>query len=464
MTLLGFLGLQGAFAVAGLALLLAFGLVRRSPREFALALGPAHLVGTVAVGLPAILLLVLGATVRLWLLVVLAVAVAVAGVVLARRPGPPPPAAPPAVARTRPERLVAAAALAITALYLVLGALALTNAPTGWDAAHIWSFKALGLYHFGALTPAVFLDAGQSISHPDYPILRPVLEGAAYSAMGRDDLGLGHLVPWTTWVAGIWTAAWLLRDRRPLVWAPVLLLLALLPGARANMVIGYADATVAVLLGVGVLAGGLWLEGRHRGHLLLAAVALAGAANTKNEGLAGAAIVLVVLAATALVDRRVAGLRSLLPAVAVVVAGVLPWRIWLLANGIEDDATAPLGEALSTAFTGERLERLEYASTEIIRRLAEQPLWYWIPNLFLAVAVIALVFVAGRARLLAAYYLAGALGLLLALTWVYWTSLQPLGFHVDTTVDRTTAGVVLVGGMGLMHLLLLIHDREERSV
>jgi hypothetical protein len=453
-TLLGLLILHAAFGLCGLAILLAAGLVRLTPIDVAVAAGPACLVGMLATLLLGVLALVLGLSVKLPLVLVLALAVALAaGLVWWRRrprdvdgPGP----------RTGVERWLPFAAGGVFLLVWLYGARASTHLAVAWDDAHIWTFKGLTIYAFGGLEHDVILSPLNAPSHPDYPVLQPLLEATTFHAMGKSDTGLFHVELWLVLGLAAWTAGWLLRPYRPLLWLPGVALFAVLPQLRANVAVGYADAVDAALLGLGALAAGAWLDRGGGGRLALAALFLGAAANVKNEGTVGAVLVVIALAVTVLA-RRPRALRPLaLVAVAVIVA-IVPWRTWVAAHHVHGDATVPLRDALDPSFLFDRGRRVTYSVTEMVRKLADVGQWADVPAIFVGTALYAAV--ATPARRLALYYLGTGVLLFLALIWVYWTSPQELGFNVDTTVDRTVSGAAVVAMLGLTHLCCVLGAR-----
>jgi hypothetical protein len=86
-TAVGFVAVNGLLTVAGAGILVALGIVRVRVRELVAATGLAFLCGVSAVMVLAILGLVVGIPMRLPTLAALCVAVAVGGLVLARRRG-----------------------------------------------------------------------------------------------------------------------------------------------------------------------------------------------------------------------------------------------------------------------------------------------------------------------------------------------------------------------------------------
>ena len=446
---LGFIASQAALGVVGIALLYALGMVRLRARDLALALGPAYLAGLALVMgiLTACLAVGIPATLASFAIVTVIATAALAAFGHWRRTASE--AQPPAPRNAWWERLALVAVAVALAAYFAIGVAALPGSPVVVDNVGFWAPKALALHFYGALQPDVFLGA---YPHQDYPVLQPLMQAIAYDAMDRAAVDAINVQLWMVHFAGIWTAAWLLAPRFPIrAWLPPLAVLAVLPRAEAVIKIGYADATLAAFCAGGALALGLWLQERRPRLLVLAMVLLAGAANTKNEGFAAAAVLLLAAAVVALGGRpRLATLRGALPGLAAAAALILPWRIWVSANGANADDFLPISETLRWDYLSERADRLELGFKAIADQLTIGDTWIWVAPAALLVLLVAVI--AGRERGLAGYYLAGGLLTASALAWVYWTSDQDVIFHITTSVGRAVMAVVFVLGVGMAHV------------
>jgi hypothetical protein len=224
--------------------------------------------------------------------------------------------------------------------------------PTIGDDARIWSLKGLTLTYYHHLQPEIFQNQAQAGGHPIYPLFQPGLEATLFQWMGSAELRLFHTELWLILGAAIWTAAYLIARSvrfaidRP-VWLAALALLALTPAVVLNVSMGYADITASVLLGVGALSLALWLDGAELGHLCLAAVLLAAAANGKDEDLTATIFVLIAAACVVIVGLRERSTSVWLRERALPLAGaalylavlVLPWRIWTSAHHLTDSTS-----------------------------------------------------------------------------------------------------------------------------
>jgi hypothetical protein len=452
--------------------------------------GPAWLTG-VAILVPSLIVgLVLGVPLTIATLILLSAAwTAIARLVRARlvrarlvrarlvrapRLGPPARdeaagrgAAPELSSRTRlVERL---GVLALTA-YAVVGAVAMARAPTGGDDARIWSLRGLTLTYYGRLQPEIFLNQGQSGSHPVYPLFQPVLEAVLSRSVGYPALRLVHTELWLLFGAALWTAAYLLlRTRtgsgaveRIITLAPIVTLAAL-SIAVSNLVSGYADTTGSTLLAVGTLGLGLWIETDEPGCLFLAAILLTAAASTKDEDLLGALCVLVIGSLAALAHGGARGparrhcLLSLAGLAAWFAVFVAPWRIWLKAHHLTDSVQPPLPRALEPSFLAHRTHQLNLTATAMLDHVLHN--WDWLAAVFIVTAGACLL--TGAARRVVAFYLGCIAVIVVALVWLYTTTPVSLAFLLPTSMGRTVSVFMAPAVVITAHLLRLLLDGRD---
>lgn len=237
--------------------------------------------------------------------------------------------------RTHPPLLVAATALA--ALGAGLAALhTLERFPFGaWDAVDIWNYRALVFLRAG-LEPA-FVD----VSHPDYPLLLPLVTSYGWRLVGESSA-----LPFLLGVAFAAASAALLygeiSERRGAAAAMVATGLLL---ATPFYAVHAASQRADVPLSLFALAAMAVLVRHERrpdaGTLLLAGALLGCAAWTKNEGIAFATAVIVAWLGTA--PRRLGRLGWL-------AAGALPFALALLHHKLSCGATTDLiaGQGVAT--------------------------------------------------------------------------------------------------------------------
>ena len=484
-------GVDALLLVAGLGLLCGFRLLPRSPLRMLAAAGLAFMAGTAAVLLLTLALMTVGVPFGLPTVALLSIVVAGAGVATAlmgegrrrgrriARPsldallGPRDARQAPsggarvegersAVRRAGPRALagrlsadgwVIAVFVAIFGTFALVGlAKAAVTPLIAWDAWTMWMRKAAVLYHYGALRPEFFAGEVYRFTSPDYPLLMPLWEAVHFRAMGGIDSVAIHVQFWVLLVGFFWAAAFLAhRVTRPAIWAPVLLLAAAAPGVWGQLLTVYADVPMALFLGLGMLALGIWLAERRPGDLALAALLLAAAAGTKNEGLMAAVAALAVAAVIVAFERghpARAALRPLGIAVAGFLALVAPWRIWVAANGVE--GAIPVAQGLNPLYLAERTGRVPAAIAGLVDALDDQTAWTYV--LPLGVAVVLAALIAGAARRVALFYL-GSMALISAMiVWAYWIAPTELGWHIGTSVGRVSTTVVFVALAGLLHL------------
>ncbi|MDQ6835414.1 MAG: hypothetical protein M3016_04430 [Actinomycetota bacterium] len=454
----GFILLALVPALCGFATLRALGLARAGPWGFLLAFGPSMLTGTAVVVLALVVLLVLAIPFTLVTAIVVAVTAGLIafGLGVARRRGAD--AAQEAVRRRQPLAWMGAT---VTAAYVLYGALALGGLSTVQDDARIWSFKGVTLTYYDSLRPEVFLNPATMRAHHLYPLFQPILEALMNRAMGRLELRFFHAELWLLLIATAWTAAHLLwwRWRRPaLEQAGVVALVALItiPAVLTAIGTGYADITGSMLVGVGALAVGLWLDGAERGNLWLGVLLLAAGASTKDEDLVAAGLVLVALAVALLVGRagtlRRLDLGRMRPwLMAAVLFGVLiaPWRLWAAAHGVSDSVAPPLPHALSPVFLLDRWPQFKATAQAMAGLVLGN--WGWLSSVFLALCTLA--FISASARRLAGFYLLSFTLLVASLLWLYATTPVSLGFLIPTSASRTIDVFMMLTPFASAHLI-----------
>lgn len=460
-------GVDLLLAVAGLGVLAAIRLVPLRPSELVAALGLAYLTGTAVVSLGLIVLLTVGIPLTLWTFFVLVVLCIGAGVLRSRRQlGPrrePRPRWWRLPWRSWPAGVwVTGAFVLLFGAYSAVGALSTFDMPLmGGDAWTIWARKAQMLTVHDSLLDQFFAGPSYGFMHPDYPLLYPVWEAIHFRAAGAFDTYtlLRHV--WLLLIAFVWAVAYLVRDQvRPVVWAPLLLLAAAAPGIWQQLLTGYADVPMAIFACLGALSLALWLRRGEVAFLALGAIMLAAAANTKNEGLMSA--VALLIAAGGIAFARRLRLRDFVFASGFVILAILPWRIWLAAQGIKGDL--PVSEGLNPGYLLDRTDRVWPAIRVTAHQLADQGRWLYL--LPLAALAIAAASISGIGRRVAGFYLLSFILVWAGLVWSYWISPHPIGWHLSTSASRVISVLVFIGLAAVIHLsgLLLSALGERRRI
>ncbi len=463
--LFGPLLLHLGFLAAGFGVLRACGMVKTvwSLQTIA-AIGLAYLLGVVAVLVSAILLLVMGIPFTL-----ATIAVLILGFTALLGPGAlrDPPfhrwrSLPTLSELARHVRSMAsedvAVVVTLTTFVVIagVGLFAISNHPIGggeYDAWNLWARKGNLLFLESHLPVAILRSPGEGYIQSYYPLLLPLLEAAHFRAMGVLDDRSVHVVQWLLLVAWVFAGLYLSRrTSRPAVSASMLCGVAVL--MISTVVTAYADVPSALLLSLGVLSLGLWLERGRREDLIVAAILLVGAANIKNEGAVGAVGALAAAAGALWFAHERGRLRALaIAAAAMAIIGILPWRIWLAANGIHGDHS--FGKSFDVSFLDEHRSRVWPAVKALVTQIQPQG---FDPRLFvpigLALTLTALVTRYGR-RAVASYYLVVGVLYFGGLLWGYWTSPFTGSLYsaqVFTTVGRITVGLGLIGLVAVLHI------------
>jgi hypothetical protein len=456
------------YLLPGFGVLAALGMFRLTPTGALAAAGLAYITGIAAVLLPAIAMTTLGVPLDLAGITAIAAVVAAMGFAIATtRSGA---AADPtdATARRRPAWIRlrrpgwraetwAAIALALAlAVYSVVGYVGTTVEPlTGWDAMSIWARKALLLVEYGRPSAEFFSSPFYGFMNPDYPILLPFYESVFFRLAGSADFQLLHGQLWILFVSFLWAAGFLCsRWGRPIVWLPLIALVAVTPGLAGDVRTLYADVPMSLFLGLGVILLGAWIADRSTSDLALATLMLAAAANTKNEGLAAAAGVLVVaLLVVWCSELRRNASRAVLPLMAAAAGfgvAVAPWRIWVALNDVPA-VTISVGKGFDPVFLVDHADRIWPAISAIGAELGDPSRWHYLPALALAISLASLV--TRTQRPLAAFYLgAGAIVFAAMVIWGYVINTIPIDSLIETTVSRTVDAVMLVAIAALLQL------------
>lgn len=408
--LLGFLLFDLLLLAAGFGVLAAL-LGRLDVRTALLGVGLAFWLGAATVGLLlTFFALATGVGPRRGTVVACCLAVAAAGALCARlRRGREPGLDSPGRFGSFEAVFAAVVALVLALLFVVAYSLPLNE----WDGWAFWLPKAKALALSGSLEPHTLTP----FSGSDYPLLVPMLHGAAFAVADTTNETAIHLQTWIL-AAGFVGALWfLLRTRvAPALLWPFLAVAAVLPelDRRVLQVDGDYPSIFAFVLGTVALV--LWVEsganGRRAGWALgTAVVLLAAAAGAKREG----AIYLVAafagaFAATASDWRR--RWAPLFYALGIGLATLLPWRAWIASHEIVADSPSPRGVVSEAA--SEDGSRLMTGLTSVLDFVFRVDYWSVAPVLGLLFVGAALV---ARPRRLAIFATTTLTIVLLAMLW-----------------------------------------------
>jgi hypothetical protein len=286
-------------------------------------------------------------------------------------------------------------------------------------------------------TGPVFTDPVYAYAHADYPPLLPAVQGVLYRLAGSTDAGWPlqvHLVWW--WACGVLALTGFARRRGT---AALLLMLAwtVAPHLVRQVISGYADVPMAMLL----LAGAVLLSQMPLQRWAPAALLLAGAGLTKNEGLL---LALVVAGAVAVwqPERR----RAAAGAAAATAILYAPWGAFVWLGELSNDVVA--GLAAQPPAPLDIVGRLPFALGAVLGEVVWLPRW---GVLVLACAAV-LMWAGARARGLLVAALAG----LVLFVAIYAITPRDFDWHVEGSIDR-----VVTAPLGLLALAAASSVRRQ---
>ncbi|MGA2441182.1 MAG: glycosyltransferase family 39 protein [Tepidisphaeraceae bacterium] len=222
---------------------------------------------------------------------------------------------------------------------LVVGIDALNFPVIEWDAFAIWQLKAEVLAVLPMHPrPGYFSDVTLSYSHLRYPVLEPMVCAGMHAMTGRlDDLGKTISLLWYPGMLGaVYCAVRRINGTTAAVTATALLA-CLEPFCRYGGT-GTAETALTAFYACGILCILRWQETGDWGYAILAAIFSAWMAWTKNEGLALAAVNVVVMAAMGPRGKWGKSLAAAGMLAAVVAILYIPWiaYTWGLPRTDED--------------------------------------------------------------------------------------------------------------------------------
>jgi hypothetical protein len=432
--LAGVLELNGLFLASGLALL--WGLRGwRSWAELLETAGIAYLLGVCSVGVLATIVLVAGGGLPTVTIVLLCLAVAAAGAVLARFRRRPLPRALGRLPRLTPGLLVAAGlSLVVLTILVAFFRVARGVELLGGDSFEFWVPKAKVIYFFGRIDDPLFT----SLANPRYPLFVPALQAMDFRLLGSAYAPELAVQYWFLY-AGFAVAAAAILRRLAAPWLALLFvgLTGVIPELDGRMLGSQADWALDLQFGIAALLAVAWLRDREGWELASLGIVLAALIATKQEGLLLAGCLYAGLAAATLRAWR----RTWPPLLATGVLAYLanlPWRIWWADHhiGASTGGFHDLWAHLSRGWPALRL---------VLRLQFDYHLWLAFVPLALVAAAAALT-LSGRAREAATVYLVTAATAVAGFTYVTWSN---VGWILDerqssTPIPRAVGSVALL--------------------
>jgi hypothetical protein len=391
----------------------------------------AYLVGVATVGVLATLLLLAGASLDVWEVVVLCVLLCALGLLRDRH-------VRPSLSRIAPWWAI----VLLATFLVVLGVDLLFQPLWAYDAWAQWTPKAKSFVLFDGLDVRYFQTTAPN---SDYPILVPALEAIDFRFMGGFATQVLHVQFFLLVVAYAGSLFELLlpRSRAVFVWALVATIV-VAPSLGIQAAYALADVPLAVFFSIAGVFAWIWLEEDDPRALALMAVFGAAALAAKNEGaLFVGTLFAVMLVLTVFAKSWRKALITLAAGVVALVA-VVPWRLWAHAHHLTNYYAG-------SAFSIDHIDRVPVAAARLVRESLDPTSWLALLPLALAAAVLAWIY--GGARRGPLLVFAMLTLPFVELVLVYWATSLPFDYDLNTTARRVIMSPLLFAAV-LSPLLL----------
>jgi hypothetical protein len=381
----------------------------------------AYVVGVATVGATSTLLLIAGAALALWQIVVLCAVLAALGFVRDR-----------SLHVARPEVTPWWAIALLAAFLVVLGVDLLFQPLWAYDAWAQWTPKAKSFVLFDGLNARYFQTTAPN---SDYPILVPALEAIDFRFMGGFATQVLHLQFFLLIVgyAGALFELLLPRARAIFVWALVATVV-VAPSLGIQAAYALADVPLAVFFSLGGLFAWIWLEEEDLGALALFALFSAAAVASKNEGLLFVGTLFAVVLVLSVFGRAWRAALLTVAAGAVALVGIVPWRLWARSHHLTNYYA---GSALHL----DRIGRVPTSAARLLRESFDPTSWLALLPLAVVAAVLAWVYGGARRGPLMVF---AVLALsFIELVLIYWATSLPFDYDLNTTARRVIMAPLL---------------------
>lgn len=324
----------------------------------------------------------------------------------------------------------------IALIFLYFSFHALVTPLSYWDSWAIYGFKAKALYLNQGIPLGFFTDSTKAYAHLDYPLLLPLLEAWAYTALNS----------WNDQLVNIIFLAYFLSllvifyfNLKPLIGERFSLLLTLFLVTIPRFTLfmsssAYADVPLTVYYFVSLACLFRWFYvSQGRGFLYLSAICLGLAAWTKNEG-AVICLVNFFLFIVLVLARDRAGKESFLligRCAGIILAIILPWLVF---KGVFHVSSYLInGQNISLGVLGSNLGRIPVIFKSFVNNAFRIGDW----NLFWFTAAAAVVLSLKRNFSWATGTVLLSL-LLYFLSWIFIYLVTPLeiNWHLANSMDR----------------------------
>lgn len=295
-----------------------------------------------------------------------------------------------------------------------------------WDAYMNWDIKARVLTHSAITETNFFRDLNFVSIHLGYPLLLP-FHLALVNGIAGQNLDIAHKVVFPFLFIGMALLLYGDLSRTLKQWSAIVILglFVTTPAIIRWSGSGLADVPLAAFYAGWLVFVRRWLHTQNHRNLIVAGVMIAGAAFTKNEGMAIAALGVVAVAVMAISRREY---KALTLHTLVILLCVLPWLIYR--QGFPQlNENYPGRLSLDTLITNAaRLSEIGVGFGKLFLSFSH---WHW----FWPLLLISVIFGGRALRAPATMVVAG---MLLAHTFVYvlvfWIGSQPELAHMIATV------------------------------
>ena len=316
----------------------------------------------------------------------------------------------------------------------------------GWDGLMVWEIKArIAFANGGGLPAEYFTDPTRAWSHPDYPLMLPLLETWIYLWTGQSNESLAQVILPLFYLAAVLllcSGAAEITGKRWVGWltAALLFFIPFSSTGQSNLFTGYADFPLAVLYLAAVICLIRYFREGSRSHALLAGIYAGALPWMKHEGTLLWLCVMCVASVELLRRRDMrSALIMALPGM-VVIAGWKIAMLWLKA--IPGSDFLPVTAANIT----NNLPRTGTIVHAVIRECLSLNDWsilWWVwPAAMLALA--------GRGRKGLSLQLAALVLMPLALDGAIYllSNWHPYQTHIDCSLPRLISQLSIVALLG----------------
>lgn len=332
-----------------------------------------------------------------------------------------------------------------------------------WDAWAIWAFKAKAFYVDGKINNHFLTDFERyAYSHPDYPLLIPLLEYWIYFHLGHINDHVIRLVPLSFWLCVLsFFYSTALKYIKPSAALLSLSVLSFTWPMTINSLMSSADTIQAFYNLAGIIYLYKWIEKNEKAYFFSGTIILALGMNVKNEGLAfwaSAALALLLLSAFRTIRDR--STKHLYSFSLFALTGIVISAMWIIKKKVNTIGSELFSKGVPP------METIIERSGELFLYYLKQiintgfPGWglLWI---FTAWALFKLIACGGLRKESKQLYIATCFFHMLALFAIYCITPYEFSYHIQTSGDRTLLQVVpAIFWMGVV-TLFEEENREE---